>query len=267
MTLGTQDEAVLFIHSTGTGPLLWAGVPDVAVGGRKKLFPPNLGYPPNDLVPRGRTVTVKDDADEVVKAVPGEASRVHVVAHSYGALVALHAVPALAGRLASLFLFEPVLFGALAKATDVDPEAAEQARAFGAHPWFLHDVEKAGRAEWLEMFIDYWNRPGSWSKMPVPLQEQSLALGWKMFQEVRACFYEETPFDAWNVGVPITVAVGERTTIASRAMSRAFARDRSNVTLVEVAGVGHMAPLTHAAKVHEELARHFVRLEERQGSR
>ena len=27
------------------------------------------------------------------------------------------------------------------------------------------------------MFIDYWNRPGSWSRMPEALREMSLALG------------------------------------------------------------------------------------------
>lgn len=262
MSVRAGDEAVLFIHSTGTGPLLWAGVPDSAIGGRRKLLPSNLGYPPNPPVERGRTVTAQEDAAEVVRAVPDETRRVHLVAHSYGALVALHTLPALGDRVASLFMFEPVVFGALAKSPDAGPEAAEQARLFGAHPWFLHDAEKGGREEWLEMFIDYWNRPGSWSKMPESMRELSRALGWKMFQEVRGCFLDETPFDAWKVTVPLTVALGERTTAASRAMSRSFARCRANATLVEIAGVGHMAPLTHATKVHDELARHFARLDE-----
>jgi len=260
--MGAQDEAVLFIHSTGTGPFLWAGVPDVAIGGRRKLFPANLGYPPNDPVERGRTVTAKDDANAILASVPDDGSRIHVVAHSYGALVALEAIPGFVDRLASVFFYEPVLFGALRTSNDADPEAIAQARSFAAHPWFLHDMDKGGRVEWLEMFIDYWNRPGSWSRMPEQMRELSLALGWKMFQEVRAVFYDETPFDAWELTVPTTVAHGDRTTVASSAMSRSFARGRSNVTLVEVAGVGHMAPLTQATKVHDELARHIARFDE-----
>ena len=260
--MGVQDESVLFIHSTGTGPFLWSGVPDEAVAGRRRLFPANLGYPPNDPVERGRVVTAKDDAAEVLKVLPDDGTRVHVVAHSYGALVALEAIRAFADRLASVFFYEPVLIGALRTSTDADPEAIAQARSFAAHPWFLHDAEKGGRAEWLEMFIDYWNRPGSWARMPEQMRGLSLALGWKMFQEVRAIFYDETPFDAWELTAPTTVALGDRTTIASRAMSRSFARGRPNVTLVEVPGVGHMAPLTHAAKVHEELARHIARFDE-----
>lgn len=263
--MNVRDESVLFIHSTGTGPSLWAGVPDDAIGRRKKLLPANLGYPPNALVERGRVVTAEDDAAEVAKAIPDDGSRVHVVAHSYGALVALRVLPALAGRLASVFFFEPVLFGALRTSNDasIDPAAVEQAREFASHPWFLHDEEKGGREEWLATFIDYWNRPGSWSRMPEPLRDQTRALGWKMFQEVRAVFHDETPFERWVVPAPMTIALGERTTVGSRAMSRAFVRGRPNARLVEVPGVGHMAPLTHPANVHEVLADHMARFDDR----
>jgi pimeloyl-ACP methyl ester carboxylesterase len=256
------DELVLFVHSTGTGPFLWTGVPNAAIGGRTRLHPSNVGYPPNALIERGHTVTVLDDVAEILKAVPPGDARVHLVAHSYGGLVALHAIRELGARVASTFFFEPVAFGALVQAREIERAAAEQARMFETHPWFLHDMEKGGRVEWQEMFIDYWNRPGSWSKMPESMRELSLSLGWKMFQEVRSVFFERTPFGAWNLPGPTTIAIGERTTPASRAMSRALAHERSNVSLVELPGVGHMAPLTHAAKVHDEIARHFSRIDE-----
>jgi pimeloyl-ACP methyl ester carboxylesterase len=264
-----EREAVLFIHSTGTGPGLWSSVPETAVSGRRMLLPANVGYPPNPLLGRDRRVSVADDVAKVVEAVPPDADRVHVVAHSYGALVALHAMAALGGRLASLFLFEPVLFGALARSTAPDggssdeAEAAAQARSFMAHPWFLHDEEKGGRIEWLEMFVDYWNRPGSWSKMPDAAREHSLSLGWKMFQEVRACFFDERSFDDWHMTVPTTIISGDRSPVASRIMARALSRGRDNVTFVEVSGVSHMAPLTHPTAVHAELARHMMRLARR----
>jgi pimeloyl-ACP methyl ester carboxylesterase len=257
-----EAEAVLFIHSTGTGPMLWAGVPESALGGRRRLLPANIGYAPNAPVERDQRLTAGDDAGEVARAVPAEIERIHLVAHSYGALVGLHLIPSLASRLASVFFFEPVVFGALARSTDADAEAVAHARSFLAHPWFLHDEERGGREAWLEMFIDYWNRPGSWAKMPVALRDQSLALGWKMFQEVRACFFDETPFEAWDLPVPTTIAYGKHTTIGSRAMSHGLAAARSNVSLVEIEGVGHMAPLTHPARVHQELSRHLARASE-----
>src|SRR5262245_53584701 len=135
----SEREVVLFVHSTGTGPFLWAGVPDAAIGSRPKLLPSNIGYPPEPIVERGRPITAEDDAVHIVKFLPADA-RIHVVAHSYGALVALHAIPAFADRLASVFFFEPIVFGGLTKANDADPAAVEQARKFASHPWFLTDT-------------------------------------------------------------------------------------------------------------------------------
>lgn len=261
MSARAENEIVLFIHSTGTGPFLWASVPDDAVSGRTKILAANLGYPPGDLVPRGQRLTAADDAVEVLRQVPDDGSRVHVVAHSYGALVALHAIPALAERVASVFFYEPVAFRVLDDEAELEPDAERESKMFLENPWFLHDEERAGGAEWQETFIDYWNRPGSWSKMPEHLREFSLALGWKMFQEVRACFFTEPPPGGWQLPAPTTIARGDRTTGISRAMSTKFARGRENVTLVELAGLGHMAPLTKSGPVHEELARHLRRVE------
>jgi len=263
-----SDEVVLFIHSTGTSPLLWRGVTDDVVGGRRGLHPANLGYPPNPAVARGATLTLDEEAAHLARAIPGEARRVHLVGHSYGATVALvlaeHA--SVRERLASMFLAEPVLFGALAKdaggeVATHDPEAVTTTRELLATSPLLDDA-RGGRADWLEAFIDYWNRPGSWSKMPEPMKEQALAVGWKMYQEVRACFAADRPFAAWTIAVPTTLAVGERTTIHSRAMSRALARrhPREDLALVEMKGTGHMAPLTHPAVVLPEVAKHFARV-------
>src|SRR5687767_13499687 len=114
-------EAVLFVHSTGTFPLMWAAVPPEAIGGLPAIFPANLGYPPHPPVARGERVALTDEVAHLLGHVPAAVERLHVVAHSYGATVALAALPQLRGRLASLFLAEPVLFGALAKDPSTDP--------------------------------------------------------------------------------------------------------------------------------------------------
>jgi pimeloyl-ACP methyl ester carboxylesterase len=86
-----------------------------------------------------------------------------------------------------------------------------------------------------------------------------------MFQEVRACFFDRPPAGGGLLPAPTTIAFGERTTPASRAMSKALAHGRPNVSLVEMSGLSHMAPLTRAVQVHEELARHMSRVTEAGG--
>lgn len=253
-----SPDVALFVHSTGTGPMLWGGVRPELVGGLRPITPANLGYPPNPAVARGTVVTAEDDAAEVLRAVPAD-GRVHLVGHSYGGAVALLVAEVLGPRVASLFLYEPVLFGALRR-DGGQPDAAAEAQSFTEHPWFLTDDERGGTDAWLEIFVDYWNRKGSWSRMPAPMREHSLASGWKMYQEVRACFRDARPFDRWRFEAEATIAMGARSPAASRAMARGLARDRKNATLVEIPDVGHMAPLTNPAPVHAELRRHFERV-------
>ncbi|MBL9039681.1 MAG: alpha/beta hydrolase [Archangium sp.] len=247
----------LFLHSTGTGPFLWDSVPEEVVPSSERVTPSNLGYPPGEPTPRGQTVSVADDASHVFPQLPE--GDFNLVAHSYGGLLALHLLPALGPRVRSLCLFEPVLFGALADDDASPADAVAQAREFRGHEWFLTDVERGGTEPWLEVFIDYWNRPGSWKRLPELMRHHNLQLGWKMFQEVRAVFFDARTFDAWPLPrVPVTLVKGERSPVASRAMIDALAKRNAHARVVELAGTGHMAPLTHPAKVHEALAVHLA---------
>ena len=67
--------------------------------------------------------------------------------------------------------------GRLPPVPHLKSEVVQQARSFGEHPWFLHDLEKGGRAEWLEVFIDYWNKPGSWARASAPVTVSMRSFG------------------------------------------------------------------------------------------
>lgn len=259
-----MKELVLFVHSTGTGPMMWLGIPDAAIGERERLCPAHVGYPPGPPLERGVRSGVREDADRIalaLAATPGVPT--HVVAHSYGALVALAALAALGDRIASLFFYEPVLFGALAEPPPGGsvPEAiAAEARAMRDHA-FVRDDEAGGREAWLEAFIDYWNRPGAWQRMPEALRDAMRPLGWKMYQEVRSCFFDVPSLSSVRIDVPLTVARGERSPEASRAMSAMLVdAHAARASLVEAARATHMAPLTQPALVAELMAAHFARL-------
>jgi len=254
----TFMATVLFLHSTGTLPTMYDAVPAEALRGVTVVKPANLGYPPNPPVARGATVTVDDDVRHVAAQLPGDGP-VHVVAHSYGGLVALGLLPLLGARVASLLLFEPVLFGALSRSAEAPPEVVAEAHAFAAHDWFLVDEARGGGDAWLEIFIDYWNRPGSWARMPEPQKAFTRAVGWKMFQEVRAVFRDESRFTDHRVAAPLTLVKAARSPRASRAMVDALARVNPHAVVRDLADTGHLAPLTHpplfAAAVADHLAR------------
>lgn len=244
----------LLIHSTGTAPFMWDSIPEELVPAAQRLAPANLGYPPHAPVPRGQAVSLADDVAHLLAQLPAEGP-LDVVAHSYGGLLALEALPKLGARVRSMFLWEPVMFGALAK----DPSAdSTQVREFTSNPWFLTDQEKGGTEPWLELFIDYWNRPGSWARLPEPMRQHNLRVGWKMFQEVRSVFFSSRTFEAHPLPrVPVTLAMGERSPAGSRETMKALLRHNPHVKLVDVPGTGHMAPLTHPQKLNDALAAHL----------
>lgn len=246
----------LLIHSTGTAPFMWDSIPDELIPADQRLAPSNLGYPPHAPVPRGTQVSLAEDTAHLLAQLPREGP-LDVVAHSYGGLLALELIPLLGARLRSLFLWEPVMFGALAKDASADPAALEQVREFTASPWFLTDTEQGGTEPWLELFIDFWNRPGSWARLPDLMRQHNLEVGWKMFQEVRSVFFSSRTFEAHPLPrVPVTLAMGERSPSGSKETVRALGRRNPHARVVEVAGTGHMGPLTHPQKFHAALAEH-----------
>ncbi len=231
----------IFIHSSGTGPSLWASVPAAITAGSSQWFPANLGYAPLPAVPRGVHLTADDDARHLARSLPVDATSARIFGHSYGGLVALKLARLLTIPVESLFLLEPVLFGALNRDLARHPEAAAEVHSFADQDWFLNNEALGGTAQWLEVFIDYWNRPGSWARMPPELQAAQVALGWKIYQEVRSVFYDAAPFASWQMAMPMTVAYGEKTTQAARAMALELLAVNPQAHALHLPGVGHMA--------------------------
>lgn len=247
----------LFIHSTGTTPQMWAGVPEEVTAGTVRLAPANLGYPPHAPLGPGDRCDAARDAAALLAALPEDASEVHLYAHSYGGAVALRLLPLLGARARSVFLYEPVLFGALSRDPTADAGARAEADFFAANPWFLEDPDRGGGDEWLHTFIDYWNRPGSFAAMPPAMQQFLRAVRFKMFQEVRSVFHDFTSYDQPALrGVHATVAVGARSPHASRAMAHALERHNPGVRVLDAGKTGHMGPLTHPPLVHAAMRAH-----------
>ena len=95
-----QPEVVVFVHSTGTSPSMWQPLLDAVPAGWQTLSLSNLGQgaagawqPPSD-----RAFTLDDEVAHLLPQVPQASGPVHLVAHSYGAAVALLLARAQIGR-------------------------------------------------------------------------------------------------------------------------------------------------------------------------
>ncbi len=253
-----MSTVVLLIHSTGTTPQMWSRLLQEAPLRAPAILPVNLGYAPNAPLPRGQDFHWSEDVAHLRRQIPAEATQVHLVGHSYGGLLAFKLALALGERLASLWQYEPVLFGSLNRErASVDAATRKELEWLFDHPWFLGDVERGGSADWQEIFIDYWNRPGAWQAMPAAARAAMLAVGWKMYQEVRATSGDVTPFSDYRLHVPITLLLGAQSPAAPRAMAQALARVNPQTRIETLAGLGHMGPLLKPGALVESFRRHF----------
>jgi pimeloyl-ACP methyl ester carboxylesterase len=244
----------LFIHSTGAFSSMWA--PHIEAAGVEALAPDNLGYPPNPLLPREAITTARDDARHLL-AMLGDEEVVDLYGHSYGGLVALELLGLLGPRARSIWLFEPVIFGALPTLRPGSEAAQRTLHMVNHTPLF--DDETGGTEPWLEQFIDYWNRPGSWGRMPDSLRDPIRAVGWKMYQEVRQGFFgmtgtPESPLPP--LPGTATLVMGQRSPLEARAMCELLAAHSPHARLIDLPGVGHMAPITHVGPVRATIREH-----------
>lgn len=256
-----MSHIALFVHSTGTGPFMWKpllhGLPPTL----QAVLPTNRGYRPDDLLPRGTTMTLADEVAHLKAQIPQGTTGVHLGGHSYGGLVALTLALDASVPVRSLWLYEPVLFGALrAELSSLPDDAAADVRALFDEDRSMLDDATGGGADWLARFVDYWNQPGAWHAMSDKARQMALAVGWKMYQEVRAVSMPGEAFTRYRLSVPLTLVRGERSPAPTREMVQRLAAINPQAQAEVLAGLGHMSLLTTPDRVQPALDRHWARV-------
>lgn len=122
-----------------------------------------IGYGTNVLPPPAPLFTIDDEVRHVERQLKGiVGSRpMHLVGHSYGALVALRLAQRRPARIASLSLYEPVAVRLLG---DDDPaEASLRALAERVQ----RHIGVGRNQDAAQAFVDYWNGSGYFASLPV----------------------------------------------------------------------------------------------------
>jgi pimeloyl-ACP methyl ester carboxylesterase len=246
--------AVVLVHSSGMSSAQWGPILPRLAPLYSLHAPDLLGYGGTDPWPDPDHFDLAEDV-AIVDAVLAEVGDAHLVGHSYGGLLALHAA---AGRpVRSLSVFEPVAFGVL---HGRDPQAL--ANLAEAETDALYDVATGGDAGWMQGFVDWWGGPGAWARLPPPRQAAMLATGRKTFLEVRALMHDHTPAARWaTIGCPTLVMSGTRSPLAARSVARILADTLPHADLAVIEGAGHMAPIEASRAFGALLLEFFGRME------
>lgn len=233
---GDRGPHVVLVHGAGLGAQVWRRLGVTLAGLGYRVDAPNLcGY---GATPVPADFGVADDVS-ILASLCDEGSL--VLGHSYGGAVALRL--ARTQRFARLVLYEPAAFDLLA-----DGESEAQAE-LGRDPRFW-DPARGGDEAWMRAFVDFWTEPGGFDALPSKARAAQLAVGPRAFANVRATHLDPTTLaDYAAVATPTTLVWGAETRRDAKLIARRLAATLPQATTAEIAGAGHMGPLTHPREI------------------
>src|SRR5262249_10895586 len=137
----------------------------------------------------------------------------HLVGHSYGGTVALHAAMRFPGRVASLTFIEPVAFHLLRCADE--PDGWREIAALAERHVAL--VGEGRDTAATEAFITYWTGPKTWQEMTNAARDSAVRTATKVAAEWRLMFAAEDDRDAIaGIDAPTLLICGGRTRTPAR---------------------------------------------------
>jgi pimeloyl-ACP methyl ester carboxylesterase len=250
-----SGPGVVCLHSNASSSSQWRALMETLAPRFHVLAADSYGVGKSPAWPADRPVWLRDEVALLEPVLARAGDPFAVVAHSYGAAVALIAAVTQPHRVRVLALYEPTLF-ALLDAESPPPNDADGIRSAVAHAAAALDAGDPARA--AECFIDFWMGAGAWDHMPEPRKgpiATSVAnvRGW-----AHALFGEPTPPRAFaELNVPVLYMIGKNSPASSRGVARVLTRALPRVEVVEFEGLGHMGPVTHPEVVNEAIS-HFL---------
>lgn len=234
-----MTRPALLIHSGGFGGRQWRKLGELLAPTHEVLAPDLIGYG-SEPWPVGAPFHFRQDVARLAALLAGR--QADVVGHSYGGFLALQlalAHPELVRRVA---VYDPVAFNVLT--------AEERASGFvGVKGAYELPVDEA----WLAAFVDWWNGPGAWTKLPEPTRAAFRQVGWKMSQEV-ATLMADRESDYARIGAPVLVLGGGKSPAAERLTVERLARVVPGAELQMFDDLGHMGPIVDPEHVNAAIA-------------
>jgi pimeloyl-ACP methyl ester carboxylesterase len=244
---------IVCLHANASTSSQWRALMDSLAARFHVLAADSYGAGRSPAWPSDRQVSLRDEVALLEPVFARAGDRFTLVAHSYGAAVALIAALSQPDRVQALALYEPVLFSLL-DAESPPPNEADGIRAAVARSAAALDAGDLSSA--AEHFIDYWMGRGAWARTPDqrkgPIAASMVDVrGW-----AGALLDEPTPLAAFaELNVPVLYMMGSESPASSRGVGRLLTRALPRVRLVEFGGLGHMGPITHAEMVNDAIVR------------
>jgi pimeloyl-ACP methyl ester carboxylesterase len=250
---------VVALHCSGAGAGQWSALAEALGGNWELVAPEHFGSESTGPWTGEHAFALADEAARAIALIDEAEDRVHLVGHSYGGGVALHAALARPHRVASLCLYEPSAFHLLRQMGGPGPAAF--AEITGVARSICEGVVTGDYRGAATAFVDYWNGRGAFSALRPAVQEALVRWTPKGPLDFRALIDDPTPIEAYrSLDVPTLILRGEHAPAPTRVIAEALSQLMPAARLLVVAGAGHMGPVTHKAAVCAPFVEHIGRV-------
>ena len=244
---------VVCLHSNASSSSQWRALMDTLAPQYHVLAADSYGAGKGPAWPTDRTIMLRDEVALLEPVFARAGDPFVLVAHSYGAAVALIAAVSQPQRVRALALYEPSLFSLLDAASPPlnDADGIKGAVAGAAAALDRGDADGAAKC-----FIDFWMGEGTWAGTPDARKGPIAASVVNVRGWAKALMEEATPLAAFSrLDIPVFYMVGKDSPASSRGVARLLAPVLPRVELVEFEGLGHMGPVTHPDIVNQAISR------------
>jgi pimeloyl-ACP methyl ester carboxylesterase len=180
---------------------------------------------------------------------------VHLVAHSYGAAIALQLALDHPANIRSLALYEPVAFGLLHGVASAGVALAE-IEAIADEVALL--TAQGARAAAAEAFVDYWGGQGAWQQMGEAQRDAVQVRITAIPRHFAGLFRARwSAHDLAALRMPILLMHGGCTRASSRHVAQLLGVALPHASRHMFDEAGHLGPMTHEDEVNGEIVRHL----------
>ena len=248
-------ETVLCLHASASAGRQWRLLAESLGTGYRLLTPDLLGYGEGDFARSGR-FSLEDEVEHVLSQLGDDESRLHVVGHSYGGAVALRFALRHPERVVSLTVYEPAQ-PLLLFEDGLHTSEAREVRCL-REAFVSHAKSTFGRWRAAREFVNYWSGSKAWDSLRFAQRRRITGLVPKIAAEWDALFASSAALgDVSVLTMPVKILFGSRTRRTAKRVCELLQERIRGSRLVQVDGLEHMGPLTHAHVVNPLIAEHL----------
>ena len=238
-----SGATVIAIHCSSSHSGQWKPLMTACKRKYRVIAPDMHGYGQSAPIPAGKGTWFDYDIVMLRAFIDAANGPVHLIGHSLGAALCIMAARE-NPKVASLCLYEPVLFSLLEEANDVEANEA----------WWIsarvHGLLRVGqRRSAAKHFVDFWSGEGTWDLYEPRVQDYIEATVDRVADDWAGQFLELEGAvchgDLVHLKIPTLLMRGSKSRASARRIVDHLGDAMPNSDLIELQGMAHMAPVTH----------------------